>query len=211
MSSGIPESMKVSRLSWKIFFHLIPRLCRSYLSFFLYQSGWNSIHFFFLTNYTCQGLLKQLLIYRRNSLFLCNLSFYHRVHVIPPCYQCWVSLIQSINSKLIPVRVILIFLSQPSLLNCTIPWDFPTKILYHFVVRVPCHAHYKLLYLITLTILDKEYILRSSSLCIFFHSVVTSILLFSNYFLAGFISNTKCVIHSEWEAKFHIPSTMSEL
>jgi len=77
--------------------------------------------------------------------------------------------------------------------NGLFPSGFPTKTLFRPLLS-PIHTVYVafliLLYFITHTILDDEYISLSSSLCSFLHSLVTSSLLDPNILLNSLFSNT---------------------
>jgi hypothetical protein len=67
------------------------------------------------------------------------------------------------------------------------PRDFPTKIMYAFLIsfmRVTCPAHLIHLYLITLVIFCEEFKLWSPSLCTFMQSPTTSSLLGPNILLS---------------------------
>ena len=112
----------------------------------------------------------------------------------------WATLIQSIPSHPISWRYTLILSSHlclglPSGLFLS---GFPTKPLYTPLlspIQATCSAHLIVLDLITRTILGEKYRSLSSSLCIFFHSPVTSSLLDQLFSSAAYLKHPQPTFH----------------
>ena len=114
-----------------------------------------------------------------------NPKVHYRTQKLPPPYTIrgQPNPVHIPTSHFLKIHPNIIHSSKPRSSQCSVSLRFPHQDPIHpfsSPIRATCPAHLILLYFITRTILDEEYISFSSSLCSLLHSPVTSSLLGQN-------------------------------